>query len=189
MTNSPTPAERLALKTAHAALESRDASYDLVSTVVFALGSAGLLMDPETAEELRRLRGLPARVAALETLRDAVLALHPKYEDSQHCRRDGELWPCSTVTAVGGPAVQAVLVEALHASSGAVIDTSRAEDVRPQVQKLRELIGRQSEDRHESPLHHDYRLPRDFPEAYHPFGEPVAHLVIDLTTDDPEARP
>jgi len=56
MTNSPTPAERLALKTAHAALESPDASYDLVSTIVFALGAAGLLMDPETAEELRRLR-------------------------------------------------------------------------------------------------------------------------------------
>ncbi|TFE42475.1 hypothetical protein E3E14_25155 [Streptomyces sp. ICN441] len=56
MTTSPTPAERLALKTAHAAMLTPAASYDLVSTIIFALGAAGLLMDPETAEELRRLR-------------------------------------------------------------------------------------------------------------------------------------
>lgn len=55
MTHSPTPTELLALKTAHAATSSKDASYDLVSTVVFALGSAQLLQSPETAAELARL--------------------------------------------------------------------------------------------------------------------------------------
>ncbi|MGW7435657.1 hypothetical protein [Streptomyces sp. NPDC054849] len=55
MTHSPTPTELLALKTAHAAEASKDASYDLVSTIVFALGSAQLLQSPETAAELSRL--------------------------------------------------------------------------------------------------------------------------------------
>ncbi|MDI9885355.1 hypothetical protein QMZ92_13355 [Streptomyces sp. HNM0645] len=62
MTNSPTPAERLALKTANAALLSRDASYDLVSTIVFALGSAQLLQSPETAEETRELQSRASRL-------------------------------------------------------------------------------------------------------------------------------
>lgn len=155
MTNSPTPAERLALKTAHAALESRDASYDLVSTIVFALGSAGLLMDPETAEELRQLR-----------------ASRPVDED-----------PIAFALTAQA--------EALHASSGAVIETpARSEDV-----KLRALLADQreaveltarvaaamapgaleaaeprivaellAEDPHDSPLHHTYAKGRDLPE-------------------------
>ena len=57
MTHSPTPTERLALKTANAALlESNDGFCDLVATVVFALSSAQLLQSPETAAETERLR-------------------------------------------------------------------------------------------------------------------------------------
>ncbi|MFJ6935731.1 hypothetical protein [Streptomyces sp. NPDC101132] len=77
MTHSPTAAELAALKVAHAAESTRDASYDLVSTVVFALGSAQLLQSPETAAELARLRLLenatPAQLteAQVEALADA----------------------------------------------------------------------------------------------------------------------
>jgi hypothetical protein len=57
MTHSPTPAERLAIRTGYAALlNSSSPTSSIVEQVVFALGSAGLLMDPETVEELRRLR-------------------------------------------------------------------------------------------------------------------------------------
>ncbi|NUH35319.1 hypothetical protein HUF15_00795 [Streptomyces samsunensis] len=56
MTASPTPAERAALKVAQAAAMTPDASYDLVSAIVFALGSAQLLQPPETAAELEQLR-------------------------------------------------------------------------------------------------------------------------------------
>jgi hypothetical protein len=101
----------LALKTGNAALlASPDASCDIVATVVFALGAAGLLMDPETAEELRTLR-----------------AARPADED---------------------PIAYALIPEALHASSGAVSE-----------------IARQAEDRHDSPLHHDYSVGRDLPEV------------------------
>lgn len=44
--------------------------------------------------------------------------------------------------------------------------TEKAEDVSPQVAKLRALLaGRRAavEDPHDSPLRHDYRLPRDLP--------------------------
>lgn len=59
MTHSPTPTELLALRTAHAALlTSPDSFCDMVSTIVFALGSAQLLQSPETAAELARLRAL-----------------------------------------------------------------------------------------------------------------------------------
>jgi hypothetical protein len=62
MTFSPTPSERLAIRTANAALlDSPDASCDIVATIVFALGAAGLLRDdkpaepqPLTARELQR---------------------------------------------------------------------------------------------------------------------------------------
>lgn len=95
--------------------------------------------------DIERLREqLAAARAKTLTQRDAVLALHPKYEDTDHCRNDGEPFPCTTVRAVGGPA--AVFVEALHASSGAVIE-------------IRPIPSR--EEPHDSPLHHDYRVPRD----------------------------
>lgn len=63
MTTSPTSAERAALKVAQAATMTPDASYDLVSAVVFALGSAQLLQSPETAAELEKLREQVARLS------------------------------------------------------------------------------------------------------------------------------
>ncbi|MFE5630639.1 hypothetical protein [Streptomyces sp. NPDC056543] len=102
-TNSPTPTEKLALKTANAALlASSDAYCDMVATVVFALGSAQLLQSPETAAELSMLR---TRVAELKTERhatnewvtDAAEALRiardtiAKLSGPHHRATDGEL--------------------------------------------------------------------------------------------------
>lgn len=53
---SPTPAERAALRVAEAAAQTPDSAYGLPSAIVFALGSAGLLMDSETAAELDEYR-------------------------------------------------------------------------------------------------------------------------------------
>ncbi|AEW94651.1 MULTISPECIES: hypothetical protein [Streptomycetaceae] len=53
MTPSPTAAERAALRVAQAAALTPAASYDLVSSVVFALGSAQLLQCPESVAEAR----------------------------------------------------------------------------------------------------------------------------------------
>ena len=160
MTNSPTPAERLALKTANAALESPDASYDLVSTIVFALGSAQLLQSPETAAELVELR---ERVAELEAAAygDAKVRLVGPVEQIQHlhgcvaaqmsrantldrlCREkwarvteleaaagDGHTRTCDEDPIAFALTEQA---EALHASSGAVVETPG--DVTPQVRR------------------------------------------------------
>lgn len=104
MTYSPTPTERLALKTANAALlNSLDPWCDIVSTVVFALGSAQLLQSPETATELERLRLLlnAQPVELTEEQRDALSdagnrALNDHYhEDLCFCRD----WPESCATA------------------------------------------------------------------------------------------
>lgn len=72
MMTSPTTAERLAMKTAWAALNSSPSpTSEVVETIVFGLGSAGLLMDPETAAEL------PQEYAAeADRLRALVAAMH-----------------------------------------------------------------------------------------------------------------
>jgi hypothetical protein len=49
-------AERAALPVARAALESQASGYGVSDAIVFALGAAGLLMSPEVAAELARLR-------------------------------------------------------------------------------------------------------------------------------------
>lgn len=47
----------------------------------------------DTPQQLRdRAEKAEARIAA-------VLALHPRHADSEHCQRDGESWPCPTVRA------------------------------------------------------------------------------------------
>ncbi|MGW6566482.1 hypothetical protein [Streptomyces sp. NPDC054975] len=127
--NSPTPTEKLALKTANAALlESKDAYCDMVATVVFALGSAQLLQSPETAAELATLRtrvneleaerhttnewvndaaaalrAAGTRIAELETAAAKAGALHAKHPNSNHCQYDGERWPCQTLTHLQRP--------------------------------------------------------------------------------------
>lgn len=56
---TPTPAERAAMRVAAAVpVTSRNPGYSLTDQIVFALGSAGLLIDPDTALELQRLRAL-----------------------------------------------------------------------------------------------------------------------------------
>jgi hypothetical protein len=230
MTSSPTPAERLAIKTANAAvLNSPDSMCDIVATVVFALGSAQLLQSPEHAAEVaqlstdldgarlslweeeqdskrarfaarlarQRAAKLRARVAELEAGTAAVLSLHTKYEDSEHCQHDGERWPCPTVQATPftaaelaqgaadaaflaevrpvdeDPIAYALTPEALHASSGAVIeipDRPRDGVYRQGTahrQQMRDLIAgqRAALGNHDGPPHHDYTIGRDLPEV------------------------
>ncbi|MFF2964297.1 hypothetical protein ACFVT1_36645 [Streptomyces sp. NPDC057963] len=43
---------------------------------------------------------LRARVAELEAQQAAVLALHRKHADSNHCFADDETWPCNTRAAL-----------------------------------------------------------------------------------------
>ncbi|EGE40857.1 hypothetical protein GTY83_07350 [Streptomyces sp. SID4928] len=50
---------------------------------------------------LDMIRPLVGRVAELEAERSAVLALHRKHSDSDHCFADDEAWPCQTLTALG----------------------------------------------------------------------------------------
>jgi len=180
MTHSPTPAELLAIRTGNAALlNSPDSTCDIVSTIVFALGSACLLRSPETADEVKRLR---ARVAELEA-----------------AAGDG-----STRTVDEDRIAYELTPEALHASSGAVFETPTAPLVEPNgcalcgipkphgiqygrggghtfvrptdeqvkermlrrrsVNELRALLARQREgDGYVSPLHRDYRTPHDLP--------------------------
>lgn len=78
MTTSPTSAERAALKVAQAATMTPDASYDLVSAVVFALGSAQLLQSPETAAELEKQSAAAqdaGYAAAIEVMRQEKLPM------------------------------------------------------------------------------------------------------------------
>ncbi|MEV5977553.1 hypothetical protein [Streptomyces sp. NPDC052114] len=68
--------------------------------IALALESAQMLMSPEVAAELERLR---ARVSELEARIATALAPHVQYEDSAHCQADGEPWPCLVTTALTGP--------------------------------------------------------------------------------------
>ncbi|RMB85590.1 hypothetical protein [Streptomyces shenzhenensis] len=72
-------------------------AYDLASQAAFALESAQLLMSPETAQELERLR---SKLAELAKQVEAARAVHAKFPDSEHCQHDAEPWPCPTVAAL-----------------------------------------------------------------------------------------
>lgn len=75
------------------------------------------------------------------------------------------------------------LPEALHASSGAVIDTARTDDVRPQVTKLRALLAGQREDVYSSPLARGpHPVPHDLPRV-----SPAAKCRCDEPGSDPYA--
>lgn len=99
---SPTPAERAALKVADAAAEGPASAYGLPNAIVFALGSAGLLMDPETAAELAEYRlqfpALMARDAELEErielrtslLRDVQKIARRRTKEANGRRKHGE---------------------------------------------------------------------------------------------------
>lgn len=108
-----------------------------------ALEDTCQLLDPEVAEELRRLRvenpALRARVDELEAVVAAERARHVEYEDSPHCQLDGEFWPCQTVAALDGPSADGITRRIVP------------------LQALRE----------DDPygLHHDYQLGRDLPQT------------------------
>lgn len=97
--------------------------------------------------------------AELESLRARVAELEAAAGDG------------STRTADEDPIRYSLTPEALHASSGAVIETpTRPEDVSEQVSQLRGLLARQRaavEEPRVDPigLHHDYRIPHDLPEV------------------------
>lgn len=40
------------------------------------------------------------RVAELEAAAARARAVHQKHDDSEHCRHDGESWPCPTIVAL-----------------------------------------------------------------------------------------
>lgn len=112
----------------------------LPASIAYALDSAGLLNSPEHAAEVEQLR---ARVAELEA-----------------AAGDG-----STRTVDEDPIAYSLTVEALHASSGAVIETpSRREQ---SSAKLRDLPARQQaavEAAHETPPR-PRPTPHDLPEV------------------------
>ncbi|MEU9792943.1 hypothetical protein AB0E27_20335 [Streptomyces sparsogenes] len=93
MTTSPTSAERAALRVAHAVpLESSNPGYSLIDQVVFALGSAQLLMDPETAAELARLRPRVAELEAEQGDNDGAKAPWGRAEDGRPYLPAGAHW-------------------------------------------------------------------------------------------------
>lgn len=134
----------------HAAMQQ---GRTLPQTIAYALDSAGLLNSPEIAAELEHLRKRVAELEAAEAPAAPYLAPAPS------CARcygaDALRWvanggaPTDCPVCGHSAAVEDVMPEALIASSGAVIE------VRP-------IAAR--EERHDSPLHHTYAVPRDLPE-------------------------
>jgi len=109
---------------------------------------------------IEQIRHLHACVAAQLARADTLDRLLREY---QAAAGDG-----ATRSVDEDPIAYSLTVEALHASSGAVIETpSRREQ---STAKLRDLLARQQqaaavEEPHDSPLHHDYRTPRDLPKV------------------------
>lgn len=69
MTGQISDAERAALPVGRAALEGRASAYGIADSIVFALGSAGLLQTPETAAAMEQLRkGRDAFADRVDTL-------------------------------------------------------------------------------------------------------------------------
>lgn len=77
---------------------------------------------------------------------------HVKEADSDHCREDGEQWPCLAFRLM---ARIAELEAERHSTNEALSDA--VEELRRRAWK------RQTEDPHTSPLHHDYAVPHDLP--------------------------
>lgn len=102
------------------------------------------------SEAVRRMADKLSRGAVRQPLEAALDSLHPfepEYQGESDAKR--RLPQCKQC---GNPAS----------------DPAHAEDVGPQVQRLRALLARQRttvEDPHDGPLHHDYLLGHDLPEA------------------------
>lgn len=130
------------------------------------------------AAELARLR---ARVAELETERHTTNEVLSDAAETLRADRDRIAELCRQVEAERPEAAQTHRcgipltrrLECGHCPHEVCEDCDRcphtcrcgtpAEDVSPQVQKLRDILAGQREDTYRSPLHHDYAVPRDFP--------------------------
>lgn len=75
-----------------------EAGNTLPYSLAMALEAAGLLQSPEKAAELYAQRA-------------AVLALHRKHTDSDHCFADDEAWPCQTRTLLAPTGLAAAVAE------------------------------------------------------------------------------
>lgn len=149
-------------------------AYDLASQAAFALESEQMLMSPEIAEELKRLRDrvaeLEARDAALLTVMERVRSMHVSVTEMDGrsakpgCSVWGLLSDLATVRGLnrapehnqwsGEPYPE----EAYSGHSD--------EDVTPQVTKLRALLaGQRADGEHYAATHHAYRVGRDLPET------------------------
>lgn len=103
---------------------------------------------------------MTVRHASLDTARERLDAYLARFPRTPYRIVRWDETSSVVETGCGGE-----LPEALIASSGAVIETTRADDARPQVAELRALLAGQREDVAASPLHHDYRIGRDLPEV------------------------
>ena len=172
MTHSPTPAELLAIRTGNAALlNSPDSACDIVSTIVFALGSAQLLQSPETAKELtaRRtedvtLRGElspaygPRRVpmelgSSLVPAVQWLLARVAELEARAAVIEDAAPTVVAKAMAAHGIAPQILADPAMRGKCGRALSTGQPCPVHDRA-----------EDPHDSELHRPYALGRDLPE-------------------------
>jgi hypothetical protein len=163
----------------------------LPASQAYALDAAGLLNSPEIAAELVLLR---ARVAVLEAAAygDAEVRLLSPVEQIRHLHAcvaaqmaraetldrllreyQAKTGDGSTRTVDEDPIAYALTPEALHASSGAVIeipDRPRDGVYRQGTahrQQMRDLIAgqRAALGNHDGPPHHDYTIGRDLPEV------------------------
>lgn len=118
-----------------------------------------------------------AEVDALEARHAAVLALHRKHTDSDHCFADDETWPCQTLIALGRTDDEPPSPKDDAAELRADNDRLRARvaelegdlDAGVNAAVRDALVGSavraaRAEDPHDGPLSHRYELGRDLPE-------------------------
>ncbi|MFD3740496.1 hypothetical protein [Streptomyces sp. NPDC058629] len=99
----------------------------------------------------KRAETAEARVADLEAEREAVLALHRKHDDSDHCFADDETWPCQTRTALDSPDAGTPRLTGLplgltgrarHDARVAVESKAAPRDLRPGAAAARRMLRR-----------------------------------------------
>jgi chaperonin cofactor prefoldin len=92
--------------------DTAQARYTELESAVYGAATLRLLHPVEHARHLhdalaaqmaraetldQQLREAQARVVELEAQASAVRGVHVKHDDSDHCRHDGEPWPCPTI--------------------------------------------------------------------------------------------
>ena len=143
--------------------------------IAVALESAGLLMSPETAAELERLReerhstneSVSEAAEALRRQRDRIAELEARPSRAEVIRTITRRLANRASLYGDSRTVNEVMAD-LRQLAGWVeeIQPAATEEVTPQVAGLRELLAGQRaavEDPHDGPLAHRYRIPRDLP--------------------------